>query len=114
MPLVTLTLALLQTVNFLPRDMTRSIQIPGGDGVAGDFDATAINLNPAGIATLGGTNVALISNWLGDKDTTFRGGGGWGAFLALPVPFLKTAVGFSWQQTDQPNTWIDQPIIVGG
>src|SRR5262245_32154311 len=113
MPLVTLTLALLQTVNFLPRDMTRGVQIPGGDGVAGDYDATAINLNPAGIATLGGTSVALVSTWNRNKENGVRGGGGWCAFLALPVPFLKTAVGFSWQRTDEPNTWIDQPGIVG-
>ena len=111
---VTLTLALLQSVNFLPRDVTRGVQVPGGEGVAGDFDATAINLNPAGIATLGATNIALVSTWLGDKNATLRGGGGWGAFLALPVPILHTAVGFSWQQTDQPNTWVADPNIITG
>src|SRR5262249_25303764 len=100
-----------QSLNFLPRDVTRGVQVPGGDGTAGDFDATAINLNPAGIATLGGTHVALVSTWLDDKKTTLRGGGGWGAFLAVPVPLLHTAVGFSWQQLDQPSTWVADPLV---
>src|SRR5262249_29566982 len=103
--------ALGQSLNFLPRDVTRGVQVPGGDGTAGDFDATAINLNPAGIATLGGTHVALVSTWLDDKKTTLRGGGGWGAFLAVPVPLLHTAVGFSWQQLDQPSTWVADPLV---
>src|SRR5262249_11777897 len=119
MRLVALTLVVLpatafaQSVNFLPRDVTRGVQIPGGEGVAGDFDATAINLNPAGIATLGGTHAALVATWLGAKDVTLRGGGGWGAFVPLPVPILRTAVGLSWQQLDQPSTWIADPGTVG-
>src|SRR5262245_30998448 len=119
MRLVALALVLLpqaaaaQTINFFPRDITYGLQMPGGDGVAGDYDATAINLNPAGIATLGSTYVAVVANWLNSESTTLRGGGGWGAFIAIPVPILKTAVGFSWQQLDEPGTWEDQPGTVG-
>jgi protease-4 len=90
--------------SFFPRDVTHGLQIPGGDGVAGDYDATAISLNPAGLATLGANSFALVSTVL-DDDQTLRGGGGWGAFLALPVPFFHTALGFSWQELSQPKSF---------
>src|SRR5262249_37209360 len=29
------------------------------------------------------------------------------------IPLLRTAVGFSWQQLDQPTTWIAEPGTIG-
>src|SRR5262249_53284381 len=94
-----------QQTNFEPRDVTRGVLIPGGDGVAGDYDATAISLNPGGIATLAAPSLAITGTIL-DQDATVRGGGGWGAFLAVPIPFLRTAIGFGWQQLASPRSWI--------
>jgi protease-4 len=102
--------------NFVLRDVTRGVTVPTALGVAGDFDVSAAIVNPAGLATLGGFSAGFASTNL-ESDRTVRGGGGWGAFVALPIqlrmrdgdPFRLT-YGFSWQSIASPATWTGTPV----
>jgi protease-4 len=104
-----------QEENFVLRDVTRGVAVPTPHGVAGDFDVTSAVTNPAGLATLGGFALAFGSTRLAEARTV-RGGGGWAAFLALPLtlPFksgnpVRLTYGFSWQSVRAPETWIGGP-----
>jgi protease-4 len=97
--------------NFVLRDVTRGVTVPTAHGVAGDYDVTASVSNPAGLATLGGLSLGFASTALAG-DRTVRGGGGWGAFVALPVQLrvadgdaFRLCYGFSWQSISEPATW---------
>jgi protease-4 len=88
----------------LSRDVTRGLTIPGGDGISGEFDATALSLNPAGLITLMAPSVSLIGTIL---DTPIsRPGGGYGGFLAAPIPLVHSAIGFGWQSLQLPTITI--------
>ena len=95
----------LAQVNFEPRDVTRGVTVPGGGGVAGDFDATAVVHNPAGLATLRGVSMAFAATVLDDDDTEV-GGGGWGLFLALPLRLFGLTYGFGFESVDSPTSWV--------
>ncbi len=104
--------------NYEPRDLTRGVSVPGGGGVAGDYDATAVTLNPAGLATLGGSSIAFSFTQL-DEGKTLIGGGGWGLFLGLPLVLklpndehFTLSYGFGYQGLDSPDSWIGS--IPGG
>jgi protease IV len=98
--------------NFALRDVGRGVAIPTPHGLAGDFDATATRSNPAGLATLGGFSLGLGATRLAE-DRTVRGGGGWGAFVAVPLtlrlregePF-RLSYGFAWEQVQAPDSWL--------
>jgi protease IV len=98
--------------NFVPRDLTRGVSVPGGGGAAGDFDATAVTRNPAGLATLGGPSAAFVGTLL-DRADTVRGGGGWALFLALPFSLdlpggdtFTAAYGFGFESLASPDSWV--------
>jgi protease IV len=101
--------------NFALRDVGRGVTLPTPHGVAGDFDVTTSRSNPAGLATLAGFSLGLGATRLAE-DRTVMGGGGWGAFLALPLtlrlkegePF-RLSYGFAWEQVQSPSTWRATP-----
>lgn len=94
--------------NFALRDLTRGVTSPTESGVAGDYDATAVGLNPAGLAMLGAPSVSFTATDLG-SERTLVGGGGWGLAIGLPLrlPFLPLtyAYGFGYQGLDSPDSW---------
>ena len=95
--------------NFVTRDLTRGVTSPGGGGVAGDYDATAATVNPAGLGMLGGLDLAFTATAL-DPDSLV-GGGGWA--LSIGAPFIKLrgenpftlTYGFAFQSVDAPDAW---------
>ena len=106
--------------NFVLRDVTRGVMVPSAYGLAGDFDATATSGNPAGLATLGGFGAAFTATSL--ASATVRGGGGWGAFIALPLLLpmrsddgeaFRLTYGFGWQSLDAPSSWRRDAADVG-
>jgi protease-4 len=98
-------------INFAVRDVGRGVALPLANGLAGDYDVTASRSNPAGLATLGGFGLGFGATTLAE-DRTVRGGGGWGAFLALPLtlrvregePF-RLSYGFAWERVQAPASW---------
>jgi protease-4 len=105
--------------NFVLRDVTRGVAVPTAHGVAGDFDVSASASNPAGLATLGGVSVGFATTALAE-DRTVRGGGGWGAFVALPLQLRlrdgdpwRLTYGFSWQSVTAPTSWTG-PLTASG
>ncbi|HKE20541.1 MAG TPA: signal peptide peptidase SppA [Kofleriaceae bacterium] len=98
--------------NFVPRDLTRGVSLPGGGGAAGDFDATAVTRNPAGLATLGGASAAFVGTMI-DREDTVRGGGGWGLYIGLPFSLdlpggetLTASYGFGFESLASPDSWV--------
>jgi protease IV len=95
--------------NFVTRDLSRGVSSPGGGGVAGDYDATAATINPAGLGMLGGLDLAFAATAL-DEDSLV-GGGGWA--LSIGAPFLRLrgenpftlTYGFAFQSLDEPDSW---------
>src|SRR5690242_10525691 len=99
----------LAQANFVARDLTRGVTSPGGHGVAGDFDANASTVNPAGLGTLSSSHFAFTATAI-DEDSVV-GGGGWALSIGFPVvhlggenPFTLT-YGFGFQSLDAPRTW---------
>ncbi|HEU5055889.1 MAG TPA: S49 family peptidase, partial [Kofleriaceae bacterium] len=95
--------------NFVTRDLSRGVTSPGGGGVAGDYDATAATVNPAGLGMLGGLDLAFTATAL-DPDSLV-GGGGWALSIGAPFirlrgenPFTLT-YGFAFQSVDAPDAW---------
>ncbi|MBT8492076.1 MAG: signal peptide peptidase SppA [Deltaproteobacteria bacterium] len=96
--------------NFVPRDVTRGVVTPDGNNVAGDFDATAVASNPAGLGALGAFELDFAATAI-DEDGVV-GGGGWGLFIGLPLrlPFpgpspFSITYGFAFQSVNSPDTW---------
>jgi len=97
--------------NFVLRDVTRGVTVASPHGTAGDFDASASVVNPAGLATLGGLSIGFAATAL-DTERTVRGGGGWAAYFATPITLrqrdgdpLRLSYGFSWQSVTAPASW---------
>ena len=98
-------------INFALRDVNRGVTLPSPNGVAGDYDVTTVRSNPAGLAALGGFSLGFGASSL-VEERTVRGGGGWGAFVAVPFtlrlrdgePFRVT-YGFSWERVRAPDSW---------
>lgn len=77
------------TVDPVPSPL-RGVMIPGG-GLAGDADATALELNPGQLGLIEGTTIAYTGNtW---RDSTQREGRGLGFFLAAPVLGSRLVLG---------------------
>src|SRR5687768_2839436 len=68
---------------------TEGLSLPAG-ALAGDHDATAVDLNPAGLTFLGGSHVELAFTTPADGDAISAAGSGLGFYAATPVdiPFL--------------------------
>ncbi len=60
---------------------TAGVELPTS-GIAGESDALAVSLNPAGLHFLGGWHLALAIDLVPDEDEATTAGAGWGLFAA--------------------------------
>lgn len=97
---------------FEPRDITRGVTLPASSGAAGDFDASAVSRNPAGLATLRAPALSFAYTFLEGAET-YLGGGGWSLFLAAPLELppieghrITIAYGFGFQGVRSPDGWV--------
>ena len=88
---------------------TRGIHVPGGAG-AGDADATAVELNPAGLTHVRGLDLRLVAVQM-DQTTGVRAGAGLGLFSAGRLGPLAMGLGLQW--LDPPRSEALAPAVPG-
>jgi protease-4 len=66
------------------RSLLRDVEMPQSH-VAGGADGASVAVNPAALGFLRGFNAALVGNYT--RAASQRRGGGFGLFVALPLPF---------------------------
>jgi protease-4 len=85
----------------IPASPFRGVVVPGG-GVAGDADATALQLNPGQLALLSGGSGALLVDYWGND--VLRPGRGGALMLGGPlVGGLALGAGFQWLRPSLPG-----------
>ncbi len=88
---------------------TRGVHVPGGV-VAGDADATAVELNPGGLAHVRGLDLRLVAVQM-DQATGVRAGAGLGLFSAGRLGPLAMGLGLQW--LDPPRSEALDPAATG-
>ncbi len=78
----------------------RGVLVPDGR-LAGDADATALELNPGQLGLIGGGSWALVAD--GWSANTPRAGRGTAALLSLPIFGSSLAAGFHWLRPTLPD-----------
>lgn len=88
------TVALAQASDPRLESRTRGVHVPGG-AVAGDADATAVELNPAGLAHVRGLDLRLVAVQM-EQTSGVRPGAGLGLFSAARLGPIALGLGLQW------------------